>query len=268
MHNTETPSSQTLQETVDSISKTHEKRFGYDTKSCKWVEVAYHYLISKDWTVVQTRCLDEIGYHNSKNNSKSIWIALVWNFNNEKPSKEQYQALNVLLWVLTQVFTGAEIKPHWGRWSSCPWKNFDSTLIGIGTKKSLLGKYNMTRYYSPTTGQSEYMYWKTYEQDVTTQCWKDAIGNDWCSIPANNIRLTEKDVLKVVACPWEFPLGTRFEIKWYWWVTCVDRWWSIKWRTLDIRAWYGELWMWRIKNTVRPAGDITITNIDFSNIKR
>lgn len=193
---------------------------------------------------------------------------MVWNFNKEKPSKEQYQALNALLWVLTQVFTGANIKPHRWWWSSCPGKYLDSTMLGIWTKKSLLGKYNLTRYYSPQIWQQKYFMDKTYEQDVITNCWKDAIGNDWCSYPANWKKLDDKQAWYVVACPWEFPLGTKFEIKGYWWVSCVDRWWDIKDRRLDMWMWYWELWLFKIQNTVRPAWDITITNIDFSNIKR
>jgi len=218
--------------------------------------------------VVQTRCLDQIGYHNSKNNQHSIWIAVVWDFNKEKPSETQYKALNVLLWILTQVFTGAEVKPHRSRWSSCPWKYFDKNKVVIVSKNKYLWKYNLTRYYSPQPNQDRYYQWKTYEQDVTVNCWASAIWNDWCSYPANWVKLKDSDALKVVACPWEFPLWTKFNIKWYWWVTCVDRGWDIKDRRLDLWAGYGIAWLFQIEVSKRPAGDITIIDIDFSWVKK
>lgn len=193
---------------------------------------------------------------------------MIWNFNKEKPSKEQYEALNILLWVLNQVFTGAEVKPHWWWGSNCPWKLFDKNKVVIVSKNKYLWKYNLTRYYSPEPNQSHYYDWKTYEQDVITNCWANWINTDWCSYPANNIKLKDSDALKVVACPSEFPLWTRFEIKWYWRVTCVDRGWAIKDRRLDLWAWYWELWLFKIENTKRPAGEITISNIDFSNVKK
>jgi hypothetical protein len=276
IHNTETPADQSIQDTVDSISRSHEARFGYDTKSCKWVEVAYHYLIGNDWTVVQTRCLNEIGYHNSKNNLHSIGIALVWNLNDAKPSPEQYEALNVLLSVLTQVFTWAEVKPHRSRWSTCPGKYFDKLEIKDYLyisdkpvkKNNLLWTYTISRYYSPEPWQDHYFGWKTYAQDVTTQCGAWAIGNNGCSYPADWHRLNDSDILRSIACPAQFPLGTRFNIKGWWWVTCVDRGWSIINRKLDLRAWYGIDWLKTIEGTKRPAGDVTVTEIDFSNVKK
>ena len=217
---------------------------------------------------MQTRCLDEIGYHNSKNNQHSIGVAIAWNFNNEKPSEEQYKALNVLLWVLTQIYSWAEIKPHRSWNSNCPWKYFDKNKIDIVWKKWFLWIYDMTRYYSPEQWQPRYFMWKTYEQDVITNCWASAIWNNWCSIPANNIKLKDSDSQKVVACPWELPLWTKLEIKDYWWVTCVDRWSAIKWKRLDLWAWYGMKWLEYIEQVKRPAWNIEIVNIDFSWVKK
>lgn len=232
-------------------------------------------MIWADGTVVQTRCLDEVWYHNSKNNSSSIGIALLWNLNKEKPTKEQYEALNVLLWVLTQVFTGAEVKPHWWWKATCPWKYFDKNMVMQflpmlvkNNKNPLLGTYNITRYYSPITWQTHYYKNKTYEQDVTMNCWASNIGNDWCMYPANWVKLTEKDSLKVVACPWQFPLGTRFEIESYGRVKCIDRGSAIQWRRLDLWAWYWDAWLFRIETQKRPAWDVNVINIDFSNVKK
>ena len=55
--------------------------------------ISYHYLIAKDGLVVQTRCIDEIGFHNSRHNEDSLGVALVGNFNKEKPTTAQYKAL-------------------------------------------------------------------------------------------------------------------------------------------------------------------------------
>lgn len=173
-----------------------------------------------------------------------------------------------MLWILTQIFTWAEIKPHRSRWSSCPWKYFNKNKIIAVSKNRYLWKYNLTRYYSPQPNQDRYFMGKTYEQDVITNCWANAIWNDGCSYPANWVKLKDSDALKVVACPAEFPLGTRFEIKWYWWVTCVDRGWDIKTGRLDLWAGYWMAGLFQIENSKRPAGEVTISNIDFSNVRK
>jgi len=271
IHNTETPQSETLQETVDSISKSHHRRFPTQKLSCVGTYISYHYLIAKDWLVVQTRCIDEIGFHDGKTNETSIGVALVGNFNTplETPTKEQYEALRQLLTILKWQFTGAIVQPHWSWGSSCPWKLFDKNEIidfikNIPTNKNpLLWVYNITRYYSPEQWQDHYFMNKTYEADVTTNCGKDAIGNDNCLYPARWWKFTKEDEGRVVACWQQFPAFTKFEIKGYWWVTCRDRGSAIVWKRLDLRVGKGMSWLNVIENTKRPAWDVEIINIKF-----
>jgi hypothetical protein len=47
-------------------------------------------------------------------------VALIGNFNNTKPTQEQYEALDLLLDILKGQFTRAVVKPHWAWGASCP----------------------------------------------------------------------------------------------------------------------------------------------------
>lgn len=125
--------------------------------------------------------------------------------------------------------------------SSCPWKFFDITAYNLWEYKPRTEQiFSLSRYYSPVQWQSKYYQWKTYEADVTMNCGADAIWNNWCLYPANWRILTNEMRWKVVACPKEYPLGTKFYFEWIWEVTCVDRWWAIVWNRLDMRCWIWE----------------------------
>lgn len=196
---------------------------------------------------------------------------MVWDFNKIKPTEEQYKALNMLLEILKKQFPVAEVKPHRKRWASCPWKYFDkneiSDFLYISNKpvqkNSILGIYEITRYYSPIQWQEHYYQWKTYAQDVTMNCWASAIGNEWCLTPAYWPQLTNNDASKIVACWQQFPAYTKFHIKWYWWVECRDRWWAIVWKKLDLRVWFWMTWLNTIENIKRPAWSVEIDDILF-----
>lgn len=243
---------------IQSISNSHERRF-WPNVSCKWINVAYHYLIFQDWTVVQTRCLDEVGRHNSKNNLNSIGVALIGNFNKEKPTNEQYESLNVLLWVLTDVFTGAEVKPHRAWWASCPWKYFDQNMIADFLKQIIVKKpivwwvwnYVLSRYYSPNATQTDYF--KTYLADVKMNCWLNKDWTAWdCSHTADGTLLTNEMAWKVGACP-EWLFGRDIWIDMWFGkqeFKCVDKGSAIVWNRLDIWCGYGQDWYSAIKNWV------------------
>jgi len=239
---------------IQSISASHERRFG-ENKSCKGLDIWYHYLIFKDGTVVQTRCLDEIGYHNSKNNKTSIGVALIGNFNNEKPTQEQYDALNILLWALTETFTGAEVKPHRWRWASCPGKYFDQKQISdflskiITPTKSNNGSvwtYVLSRYYSPEKWQDKY-FKGSYESDKAMNC-----GPGDCSTTANGHVLQKGEAGMVGACP-EWLFGKTIYIDMGFWkqeFRCIDRGSAIIGNRIDIRAGYWNTGYYNIKNWV------------------
>lgn len=213
------------------------------------MNVAYHYLIGNDWTIVQTRCIDEIGWHNSKNNETSIWVALIGNFNNTKPTKEQYEALTLLLEILKSQFTWAVVKPHRAWWSSCPWKYFDQTQIWIQAKTNKIWEYVLSRYYSPEPNQTAYFKW-SYIEDVKMNCW---LNKDWtpsdCSHTANWYKLKKGDEWLIWACPqwlkWKhIQIDMWFGKQDFY---CADVWSAIIWNRLDIWAWYGQEWYDNIK---------------------
>lgn len=216
------------------------------------MDIWYHYLVFNDGTVVQTRCIDEIGYHNSKNNLTSLGVALVWDFNKEKPTQAQYDALNILLWVLTDTFTGAEIKPHRSRWSSCPGKYFDKNKITEPINyETTLWKYVLSRYYSPQEWQSNYFH--TYIDDVKMNCWLNKDWTAWdCSHTANGTLLTNEMIWKVGACPERLKWKTIQIDMWFGKQDfyCVDVWSAIKGNRLDIWCWYWQVWYDNIKNWV------------------
>lgn len=84
----------------------------------------------------------------------------------------------------------------------------------------------ISSYYTPVRGQKEYFN-GSYEADFNMNCHGD------CLSTASGYRLTQEDKYQVVACPTEYPLGTRFNITLpndhpqypnkSWDVTCVDR---------------------------------------------
>lgn len=93
VHHTITPGTQTVDKTISSINRTHKERL--HPKAGKLGHIAYHYLIFPNGRVVTTRPEGEIGYHASNEvvNGRSIGIALVGNYDVDKPS-------GPLLWAL------------------------------------------------------------------------------------------------------------------------------------------------------------------------
>jgi hypothetical protein len=156
-----------------------------------------------------------------------------------------------------------EIKAHREVWASaCPWALIDMTWVKWTLRDynfSWKIEFNLTRYYSPEEWQSKYYsaidwyYWqkyidlfknysKWYEMEVCMNCWCDL---DWhqlydCTVPADWYKLTAKEAMKVVACPKEYPLWTKFHIDWIWDVVCRDRGGAIEGNKLDIWMGYWE----------------------------
>ena len=96
--------------------------------------------------------------------------------------------------------------------------------------------------------QKRYYNNKTYEADVTMNCGASAIGNNGCLYPASGIEYTNNNKNKSVACPKEYPIGTKIElvvglesIV----VTCEDRWGAIVNNRLDM---YCGIWNWALDN--------------------
>ena len=220
--------------------------------------IPVHFIVDWKWDFVQVNKIDEDVGACAKDRYNSTWqviecnqywihIELVWDFNKTKPTDKQYEWLIKIIKSLQEKNNSLVVKYHWDFQSkNCPWKKFDKFRI-LNMIEPNDGKYtySLSRYYSPEQNQPRY-YRNTYEEDVIMNCGKDAIWNDWCSYPANWVKLKESDAWNVVACPKEFDLWHIFNIngKDY---TCVDRWWAIvrEWNEvrIDIWMWYWMKWL-------------------------
>lgn len=220
----------------------------------RWfTHIPTHYIIDKRWNTVQVNpdtmivgAVAKDKYNTREQmldaNRNGIHVELVWDFNKHHPTQEQYDAVNNLYRSLISKYGDMQVKWHKDFQSkNCPWKNFDFSKI----KKTEKKMFSLSRYYSPMPWQSRYYNWKTYEEDVTMNCWASAIGNNWCLYPANSMLLKNEHKWKVVACPPEYPLWTKIHLSWIWVVTCVDRWWAIKWNRIDMYCW---VWEWALDN--------------------
>lgn len=260
----------------EAISRSHQKRWErwqtlypnmpsdmmdkVATPSGKYT--MYHRLIWLDGKIAGDRLDTQVwrwGWR--KDNCNNIWayhIALVWNFQNSVPTAKQYEALNQIIKWLRDKYWDLPIYGHWQlEWeaTACPGKLFNYAKIDEYKKpvrqykvitKDYTAKvnwqlaFNITRYYSPEQWQRHYYNNKTYEQDVTMNCGASAIGNDGCLYPANGMHLIHELKWKLVACPPQFKLWTRFKLEWIGIVECVDRWSAIQmqWNTirLDMRC--------------------------------
>lgn len=107
--------------------------------------------------------------------------------------------------------------------------------------------FQLSRYYTPVEWQKNYFLW-SYEADFRMNCSGD------CTITANGTKLSEKFVEKIIACPPEYPMWTKFRIEDWFVVTCADRWWSIKNKHIDIRAGIWDQWYENIANNKVVTG--------------
>lgn len=101
--------------------------------------------------------------------------------------------------------------------------------------KEYIGEWGVSRYYTPVKGQEKY-YGKagTYEKDYKMNCQGD------CLSTASGYMLAQKDEFKIVACPKNYELGSKFEIEGLGIVTCEDRGGAIKGKRLDLWVGIGD----------------------------
>ena len=76
-----------------------------------WWDIWYNFLIDKFWNIYEWRQWWPwvIWANSSRNNVDSIWIALIWNFNIQKPTKAQ---LNTLIKLSTTLVNKYNINPY------------------------------------------------------------------------------------------------------------------------------------------------------------
>lgn len=99
--------------------------------------------------------------------------------------------------------------------------------------REYIGVYYTTRYYAPMPWQDAYYSW-SYDADYKMNC-----GGD-CLITANGHKLKNWDEYKVFACPKDLDIWTRLFIEGIWEGQCLDRWWSIKNKRLDVWVGIGD----------------------------
>lgn len=89
-----------------------------------WGQIWYHWFIEPDWEIKEWRREWTVWAHcyQEDMNYKSIWICLTWNFDEEKPTREQEEALRYLIWKIQNrnwkliVANHTDYAPK-----SCPW---------------------------------------------------------------------------------------------------------------------------------------------------
>ena len=109
--------------TIKKIQKEHiEKGFS---------DIGYHFLISPEGKIIIGRNIYFEGAHTKSKNKKSIGIALIGNFEEEKPTKKEINSLKKLINVLKRFFKIEEIKMHkdYNKDTLCPGKYLEKILI-------------------------------------------------------------------------------------------------------------------------------------------
>jgi len=210
-----------------------------------------HYIIGSDWSLavwedinmpVGAVTLDKYNNMDKVNDANFNWIhiELVGDFNKNKPSKATYISLQNKVRALQKKYPGIQIRYHQDfQNKNCPWVLFDRNFMSKNYKGWEV-VFSLSRYYSVISWQKRYYGGKRYEDDTIMNCWKNAINTDACLYPADGKILTNADKNKSVACPKEYPLGTRIDLEWVGIVTCRDRGGAIVNNRLDMYCGIGD----------------------------
>lgn len=228
-----------------SMQRTYVKR--------TWDVIPTHYIIGSDGSFVKVNWLDVIvgATLNGDANANGIHIEMIWDSNVNYHTPKQYETLRTIVGWIKEKHPKTEIKYHKDflqttqdtgkqRYKNCPGKNFDYDFM---SKKNI--SFHLSRYYSPEPWQTKYFRW-SYNEDVCMNCWcaKEPDGTFIapydCTVPADGHKLLPTEAWKVIACPKEYKLGTKFYLEWIWVVTCRDRGWAINGNRLDLRGWYWQ----------------------------
>jgi hypothetical protein len=126
IHHTASPRDTT---TLDQINKWHKER--NFSLSLLGYYIGYHYVITANGIINQTRIPTEIGCHCVPNNGK-LGIVLTGNFENEEPTKEQITSLERLITELQKNYflNDLNIRGHFAfKTTKCPGKNLTIWLL-------------------------------------------------------------------------------------------------------------------------------------------
>lgn len=132
VHHSATPRDLAKNKTITSFNKTHKERL-HAKKNKLGYHIAYHYLIFSDGEILQTRGIDEIGYHasNWEVNKESISVCLIGNFDEEKPTEAQLNSLKKLSLELKEKYKLKNVFGHRHiiSYKSCPGINISDEFI-------------------------------------------------------------------------------------------------------------------------------------------
>ena len=81
--------------TMEEVKSYLRKIYKYHTIDRSFGDIGYNFLIDQLWNIYEWRSGGEwaVWMHASSNNVSSIWIALLWNFENDMPTEAQLSAL-------------------------------------------------------------------------------------------------------------------------------------------------------------------------------
>ena len=113
-------------------------------KSSLGYYVGYHYMIGKDGNIAQARLHSDIGAHTVGWNDRSIGICLSGNFNYERPTQRQLEALRGLV---KRLGLPADLHKFRQINRTCPGDNFTLDLLDDPQDSEDNIKEAMIRYY-------------------------------------------------------------------------------------------------------------------------
>ena len=98
--------------TVNDVQRHLQWIYKYHTINRNFWDIWYNFLIDQLWNIYEWRAWGEwaIWMHASSNNVSSVWIALLWNFENDIPTEAQLSSLLNLLTALAKYYN---IDPLW-----------------------------------------------------------------------------------------------------------------------------------------------------------
>lgn len=136
LHHSATTNQSDFEKLLKSFDNNHKKRltekYNQEKSWTKYENIAYHYVISKNWEIKETRKSERVWFHasNLRVNNESIGICFVWNFDLECPTQRQYESWKKIIETLRKKFWHLTIHKHSEFTNkTCPWKNFKTSKL-------------------------------------------------------------------------------------------------------------------------------------------
>lgn len=219
-----------------------------------WDLIPTHFIIWESWDFVRVNTIDTIvgATLSGEANRNGVHIEIVGNFDKNKPNKSQRKTLNMIIWRVKDKHQDMEVKYHRDfQNKSCPGLLFDINDMEEWIKEPVpLIKYTKKNWQS----LGKFLV-TSYHPCVWNSINDDAISGGSCHVTASGMPLKDEYAWKVVACPPEFNIWKnwtgreKLEIVGYGIVECVDRWWAINWKHLDLFVGMWDFWKDnRVKN--------------------